>query len=386
MVIGWMIFGENGKWQASTNMPYQLTKMLQNNQTQGNWVINRVFFAPDSDSYVVTDNVSNPVAFQEFPQDALSGIYSLISQGRKFYHFSWVSKGQWAALGASGAPPYSVQLGSAAPSALSTALSNWAQASGPNGDGRIRYSPSSVTFAPSGDWCLVGFDEGDEGSSTCTISPNFPADLVAAANNLPEHVGVRSMSLNPGGGWVMVDTNGNFHNSNAPTDLVQAIGVFKNSGNVLTDVTLVALKQPEFPIQATYPNDGSFQVLQGGKGAAMQTSVTIQSNGSLSAMTEIRTSNDLVGATGGVMVALMDYTGQLLWNSDVQQFGVDGKDIGSSDNKNNWTASVPTNLLPTARVIQILQTYDPKDLGIIFTTWMNALSNPVGQVIKAITS
>ena len=108
----------------------------------------------------------------------------------------------------------------------------------------------------------------------------------------------------------------------APADLMAAVAEFQAAGNIVTDIGFVEVNTPLFPIQISQPTDSSFDVLQGGKGAAMHTAINIDATGLLKADTEIRTSNDLVGAHGQVLVSLKDFTGNIGSGPDAEHASV----------------------------------------------------------------
>jgi hypothetical protein len=53
----------------------------------------------------------------------------------------------------------------------------------------LKYSPTNLIITRSGEWLLIGYSPGDQGSGTYDSSANFPSDVLAAANNLPDHTG-----------------------------------------------------------------------------------------------------------------------------------------------------------------------------------------------------
>jgi hypothetical protein len=244
--VAWMIFGEHGHYRASANMPAQLIDILTSNVAKAGWVIDRVYFAPDSNGYLVVHN-GTFTAFQNFPADVTTAISGLQANGVTFNHLSWISPGIWAVFGIGGPTYYS--LGPDAPPALAAFLEPWSLEGG--GGGGLDVIPENAVFAPDGEWLVALFDVMEQTPPWYQSSPGFPADVMAAIQKLPTNVddqpghanvGVQSLVFNPTGGWAMVDTAGHFHQSGAPADLLAAVSQFQKASIALQDVAMIALQ------------------------------------------------------------------------------------------------------------------------------------------------
>jgi hypothetical protein len=127
-----------------------------------------------------------------------------------------------------------------------------------------------------------------------------------------------------------------------------------------------------------------------GCGGQMTTSVTILSSGALNAVTHTHEMTMFRGFNGAVAVLLLDGNQNQLWVSPTQNFGVDGTFVGRSDRIDNWSASVPTQLLSLARYIAIIQQWTPRGVVADIQNWLAGLSSiasslgPIIQLIKTL--
>jgi hypothetical protein len=133
---------------------------------------------------------------------------------------------------------------------------------------------------------------------------------------------------------------------------------------------------PAFPIVASQDNQFS------GSGGYMHTDATIYASGLMNAVTHTWEVTDLRGFKGAVAVALLDQAQNKIWCSATQHFGVDGRWIGTSDRFDNWSDTVPTDILANARYLAIIQQWDPNLVADI-EAWLAGLTNPA-QAIAAI--
>lgn len=113
----------------------------------------------------------------------------------------------------------------------------------------------------------------------------------------------------------------------------------------------------------------------------METSFNLDSNGNLNARTKTWTDVKLKGFTGGVIIAFTDVSGNTIWSTDQQRYGVDGKFIGNSNRTENWQAKVPPEILSQIGGYAILQEHTPRGRTL---EW---LRSPEGQeTIKGIVN
>lgn len=129
----------------------------------------------------------------------------------------------------------------------------------------------------------------------------------------------------------------------------------------------LASTKPAFPIKGSRHDD----VANG----HMQTDFTLDAGGNLNAVTRWWTNVKLKGFTGSVTVVLTDSNRRALWASNPQTHGVDGEWVGDDDRHENWSASVPSNIINEVRGYAILQQHEPKwrfDKAEQFLSWLGS--------------
>lgn len=113
----------------------------------------------------------------------------------------------------------------------------------------------------------------------------------------------------------------------------------------------------------------------------METLFDLDSNGNLNARTKTWTDVKLKGFTGGVLIAFTDTSGSVIWSTEQQRYGVDGKLIGNSNRTENWQAKVPPEILSRIGGYAILQEYTPRSR---VSDW---IQSPEGQqIIKGVVN
>ncbi len=138
-------------------------------------------------------------------------------------------------------------------------------------------------------------------------------------------------------------------------------------------ITIAQAQNVTFPIQGTRKN----KVVRRGY---METLFDLDSNGNLNARTKTWTSRKTSGFTGGVLIAFTDKSGNAIWSTQQQRYGVDGKWIGKSNRTVNWQAKVPPEILSRIGGYAIVQEHTPRGRVL---DW---ISSPQGQgVIKTLT-
>jgi hypothetical protein len=120
----------------------------------------------------------------------------------------------------------------------------------------------------------------------------------------------------------------------------------------------------------------------------MHTDVTIDASGRLTATTHTWSGNDFQGFHGSVAAVLLGQNRNLLWVSQTQSFGVDGKHVpfgGPSDRTDSWNDSVPAALLNQARFLAITQRWNPKPVALNdIANWLQGLGNGIGNELNSI--
>lgn len=183
-MTAWIIFGENGQYSPSDSVPSQLLDQMSGWSEQ-DALVNAVYLIPNSDNYMMTDGSSWMYFYYNFPADVGSAAWDMLVNNGDITNISYAGPGLWAVFG----PPGSYTLGNSVPQDLLTVLANYRNANQQDPD-QSRYVPYNIVFAPSGEWLLIGYDEGDEGNGTYNSSSKFPSNILNELNNnLPDHVG-----------------------------------------------------------------------------------------------------------------------------------------------------------------------------------------------------
>ena len=121
----------------------------------------------------------------------------------------------------------------------------------------------------------------------------------------------------------------------------------------------------------------------------MQTAVTIASSGHLNATTHTWSAKDLEGFHGAVAAVVLDENRRLLWVSNTQNYGVEGKHVplgrGPSDRTDNWNDTIPAQLLSHIHYIAIKQRWNPKPVGPDnIAAWLQSVGQDVAHELQDI--
>jgi hypothetical protein len=93
----------------------------------------------------------------------------------------------------------------------------------------------------------------------------------------------------------------------------------------------------------------------------MKTWVTVSNDGRLDGKTNIKSSEAMRGFTGGVEVVLTDRVGNILHQTQLRTYGVNGTAMGGkSERTENWKETVPPEALNKVRAVVIYHSYEPK--------------------------
>jgi len=390
----WMVFGENGQYATSANTPAPTLNQLGTLKQNGG-VISRVYFAPDSDSYIVTDG-KTCTSFQTPPSDLLAAIQSIIqSLGGSAQlppSVSWVGNGIWAVCCGG-----QYRLGANVPASLTAQLNSI----GPPSDANDRWVSNLIVFAPSAEWLLQGSGAHDEGSAELYFSPGFPAATKQWIQNtaLPGHTCIQNFEFDPSGGWIMVDTQNNVYYSPSGIDaaLKQAVTTMQKAGNVVVDFACLTLQQPVLPmssVQQPPPVQANFQTGEGfgtislgssqSQGFLMKAVVNnIDSGGNVFGQTGLMSATWTSGFHGTTIVAFLDFTGNVIAPlSDppviAERFASPDNVAGSGQNVPgffSWQGSLGTSYLQLIRKICISNVYSPDSLAITINKWTSAIGS-----------
>jgi hypothetical protein len=110
----------------------------------------------------------------------------------------------------------------------------------------------------------------------------------------------------------------------------------------------------------------------------MGTSFTLTNGGRLTAVTNTRTGVRLAGFTGAVGIVLLDSNRQPIWASDTQSYGVDGCTIGRCNRNDNWSATVPADIMQRVRGYTIIHRHNP--------TWLSRVGARGDQFLRWLSS
>ena len=402
----WMFFCENFNYfpnstvgVLASNVPNPTLSQL-GLAVQGGNQIARVYFAPTSDDYIVTDG-KTATAYQNPPADLWAAVQNIIAGGYNLDYISWVGDGVWAVFGSlppgtapAGRPPVNCILGSKIPPTLTAQIASNIQSYD------NRYSVGGVIFAPSGEWFLEG-SSPDEHGEIYNFSSKFPADIQTLINSFlnngnPTDVYVNGLEFDPDGGWILVDTTNKVYYGGAiAAGLQQQIQTAQGGGQNVNDVATLALNCPIFPIgypnpilQPNSPPPNNFDVLGGGHGAAMNTALSLDSGGNINATTILQTSNAAMGFHGMVIVTFLDFTGAIIPELKAQvaaRFGIDNIPlVAPNQNTPNpfyWTQTIPTSYLQQIRAVAISHIYSPNSFEQDLANWSNGIGSDVGNLV-----
>jgi hypothetical protein len=354
-----MVIAQGNQYRTGDGFPADAQGKVQELVAAGHALVD-VAFAPDGHWLVVLEN--NAYWHNGINSGLTTAWGNLAAQGMQITDVRFAPAGDWIILGSNGYFANS-DLDGAYP----------AIGAGIQAGNKLK----SVTFTPAGEW-LVLF-EGNK----YTKSAHFPADCAQKLTDLINaKFTIDDITFDPEGAWAIVADNG-YYFSGGTGGAMTAAQQLSGAGHEVTRVafSLVEVTQPQFPIQAEQRTDLS------GCGGHMDTTVTIDAQGHMNAVTHIWEDTDLRGFHGGAVVVLVDANNKPLWASPTEVLGVDGRWIGVSDRTVGWTATVPASVLALARGIAIYQTWDPTNVAGVIAQWLSALSTDsalVANIVKSI--
>lgn len=401
----WMVFCENGQYASSINLPAPTTGQLGTFRQNGG-VINRVYFAPNSDSYIVTDG-KTCTTFQTPPADLLAAVQQVLqAQASEAQPLppsvSWAGNGIWAVFGVN-----AYRLGPSVPASLTAKLNSI----GPPSDANDRWSPNGLWFAPSGEWMLQGSGAHDQGSAELYYSSAFPAAVQQWMPTVPmsNHSCIQNFEFDPSGGWVMVDDLNNVYYSPSGVDpaLQQQVTTMQAAGNVVVDIACLTLNQPVLPMSpiqqppplqagSDFETSTQFETIedptptQRTTAFLMKTVVNeIDSGGNVFGETGLATETLTDSFHGAAVLSFLDFTGNLIAAlSDppavAERFAAPDNVLGSGQGKpgfNTWQASIGTEYLQLIRQVCISHVYSPNSIEQDISNWTSAIGSNVQNLI-----
>ncbi|HEY6968742.1 MAG TPA: hypothetical protein VJA94_06045 [Candidatus Angelobacter sp.] len=97
----------------------------------------------------------------------------------------------------------------------------------------------------------------------------------------------------------------------------------------------------------------------------------------------------LRGFRGSVAIAVLDANRNKLWVSRTQTYGVDGTLLGTHDRTENWTDTVPAQLLPQVRYYAIIQKWNPNSAFNDINHWLQGIKtipDLLAPIIKSVAT
>jgi hypothetical protein len=146
-------------------------------------------------------------------------------------------------------------------------------------------------------------------------------------------------------------------------------------------------------VQPAFPIAGSQDDCFAASGGCMHTDVNITKNadgsGHLNAVTRTSERTMFRGFRGSVAVAVLDANRNKLWVSKTLTYGVDGTMVGTHDRTENWTDTVPAQLVPHVRYFAIIQKWNPNSVYNDINNWLQGIktvADVLGPIIKSVTT
>jgi hypothetical protein len=176
----WMIFGTTGRYVTNANLPPDFRSMAKNYVQNEGWVITAIYCYPDTNGYVIFGTNGGISWSGSFPSDFAGATWPLKNPGdRTPLYLSWQAAAEWPVFCSDGA----YAPGPNVPSQVSTSIPTLSNTHDP------------LVFSPRGYWLLIGNDKANEGVGSYPSSSGFPADVLVAANALPDHAGEARVTL-----------------------------------------------------------------------------------------------------------------------------------------------------------------------------------------------
>lgn len=357
-MAGWMVIAQGNQYQSGDGFPQDAANKVADLVRAG-YGLRNVIFAPDGHWLILLEN--NAYWHNGVSSDLTTALGNLAAAGFQNQNIEFAPDGGWIIVCANNG--YYGNIPQAAFDAIGAGVR----------DGRTL---KNVVFTPKSEW-LVVFD-----GNQMTKSANFPADCSAGLAALIQGgATIDDVAFSVEGNWAITAENGYYLSGNTGGALAAAEAL-ADAGHAIREIafSIVDVTVPAFPITADRRDDFA------GCGGHMDTSVTIDDQGRMNAVTHIWEDTALRGFHGGAVVVLVDASNHMLWASPTEVLGVDGRWLGVSDRTVNWTATVPGSLLSQARGIAIKQLWDPTDAAGVIAKWLTSIATDVGQIASIVKS
>ncbi|MDQ3223113.1 MAG: hypothetical protein M3Q75_06545 [Gemmatimonadota bacterium] len=133
-----------------------------------------------------------------------------------------------------------------------------------------------------------------------------------------------------------------------------------------------------FPVK-----DSKESKIKGKSSWKMWTDVTVSNSGRIDGKTKIKSSEAARGFTGGVEVVLTDRAGNILHQTQLRTYGVNGTAMGGQSSRTvNWNETVSPDALNKVRAVVIHHSYEPKVRLAAGAEWLKNNWDVVVKVYK----
>jgi hypothetical protein len=144
--------------------------------------------------------------------------------------------------------------------------------------------------------------------------------------------------------------------STVSKSLVKATSRFRTGQRVDMDIQKTRLAITPFPV-----SEYKRKKINGNSSWVMKTWVVVSKDGRMDGKTNIKSSEAARGFTGGVEVVLTDRAGNIVYQSKLRTYGVNGTAMGGKSERTiNWDETVPPEALNNVRAVVIHHSYEPK--------------------------
>ena len=115
----------------------------------------------------------------------------------------------------------------------------------------------------------------------------------------------------------------------------------------------------------------------------MTTEVTVSKNGRIDGKTKTKSSEAMRGFTGGVEVLLTDRAANILYQTRLRTYGVNGTAMGGKSERNEtWSETAPAEAINKVSAVVIYHSYEPKVKLAAGIGWIKDNWDLVAKVFK----
>src|ERR1700691_5377973 len=95
-MTAWMMFGQNGQYITSSNLPPDFRTTLQSFTQSNGSVFKNIYCSPDTSGYLILGTGGQLWWYGDFPSDLSAATYALWTGGHTPIYLSWYAPGMWA--------------------------------------------------------------------------------------------------------------------------------------------------------------------------------------------------------------------------------------------------------------------------------------------------